>query len=98
MPMPLPWSPDWLRTNDRAASMRSSADFGGLKYEGQRGSGYFSPLAPARVAALAESLRPLSERLHAAATTMAARNTTVSSLTAFEASFIACVLSFGLTI
>ena len=86
--MPLPCSPDWLRTNDRAASIRSSTDFGGLKYEGQRGSGYFSPAVPARVAPLAELVRSLFPWLHAAATTTAVRNRTVSSLTALAASFI----------
>ena len=37
--MPLPWRPDWLRTSARAAGIRSSTDFGGLKYDGQRGAG-----------------------------------------------------------
>src|SRR4029078_6065649 len=84
MPMPLPCRPDWLRTKLRAAAIRSSIDFGGLKYDGQRGSGYDSPVAPARVAALAESARPLSARPHAAATITVVRNTTVSSVTARE--------------
>jgi hypothetical protein len=54
MPIPLPCRPDWLRTSCRAAGSRSSTDFGVLKYEGQRGAGYFSPLAP--TAALAAAL------------------------------------------
>src|SRR6185295_444139 len=98
IPMPLPCKPDWLRTNLRDASMRSSTDFGGLKYEGQRGSGYVSPAAPARVAALAESLRSLLARLHAAATMAVARKTTVTSFTAFDRRVIAFSLAFKLRI
>src|ERR671934_2447788 len=79
MPMPLPCSPDWLRTNDRAASIRSSTDFGGLKYDGQRGSGYFSPAAPARAAALVPLVVSSCLRLHAAATTTITRKTTTKA-------------------
>src|SRR5207245_6587021 len=83
MPIPLPCRPDWLRTNERAASIRSSTDFGGLKYEGQRGSGYFSPaVAPARAVALAPFV-PFSARLQAAATTAIDRNTTARRSRAF---------------
>ena len=38
-PSPLPCSPERLRTRARAAAIRSSTFSGGLKYDGQRGSG-----------------------------------------------------------
>jgi hypothetical protein len=55
MPIPLPWRPDWLRTSSRAAGINSSTDFGFLKYDGHRGAGYFSPLAPIWATGLSES-------------------------------------------
>src|SRR5947208_5179307 len=75
MPIPLPCSPDWLRTSARAAGRRSSALFGGLKYDGQRGSGYFSfGPAPARVLAAAppssDLAVPLRPQAPAAAATI----------------------------
>src|SRR5438093_12038590 len=98
MAMPLPSRPDWLRTNDRAAPIRSSTDFGGLKNEGQRGSGYVSPAAaPARPAALAPSERLESARPHAAAATTIVRKTTASSVTAL-AGFTSGSSWLGLTI
>src|SRR5439155_26951203 len=57
----------------------------------ERGSGYFSPVAPARLAALAPSERPESARPHAAAATTIVRKTTLSSVTAL-AGLIACIL------
>src|SRR5262249_49941638 len=53
MPRPLPWRPDWFLTSARAACIRSSTEFGFLKYDGHLGSGYFSPPAPTRAAAVA---------------------------------------------
>src|SRR5258708_34063299 len=71
MPMPLPCRPDWFLTSARAAGIRSSTVFGGLKYDGQRGAGYFfPPLAPAR--AVAPALSDRSARLQAPATPAAA--------------------------
>src|SRR5947209_14234021 len=83
MPIPLPCSPDWLRTSVRAAGTRSSADFGGLKYDGQRGSEYFSfGCAPARELALAPALDSdpeVSVRWHAPARTAALSRSTQES-------------------
>src|SRR5260370_31346576 len=71
MPIPLPCRPDWLRTSARAAGIKSSTDLGGLKYDGQRGSGYLSPAAaPPDAVALAPSER--FDRLQSPATAPAA--------------------------
>src|SRR5215217_6125953 len=73
MPIPLPCRPDWLRTSRRAAGISSSADLGVLKYDGQRGAGYFSPLAPtAALAAALDSAGAGASLLHPASTTAAA--------------------------
>src|SRR5687767_10632318 len=76
MPRPAPWRPRRARTSGRTCGMTSSIVAGGLRYDGNRGSGYFGLSELADGASARDALPWLSDLRQAAMSTAMAAQVT----------------------